>query len=121
MSHINRKKGGCPCTLEEANAAIEYIQALESKNKELVDWKKMAMTDLIDAGVTVANQHSKIESLEAELNKHKWISVSDRLPEDNAVVLVFSESGLDSDYYYADRWQRNEITHWKPITPPKGE
>ena len=86
-------RNGDKILIADKEKATEYIQALESKNKEL----------------------------EAELNNNKWISVDDRLPEDNAVVLVFSESGLDSDYYYADRWQRNEITFWKPITPPKGE
>ena len=64
----------------------------------------------------------------------EWISVEERLPEDETPVLVFTEKGsFYVGYYYkavtnpcftgfyADSCKRN-VTHWMPLPePPKGE
>jgi len=64
----------------------------------------------------------------------KWVSVKDRLPEDNQSVLVYGGyidtepqyqiPSIDVGYYDSrkDRWNKNsccnisaEVTHWMPL------
>jgi hypothetical protein len=72
----------------------------------------------------------------------EWISVKDRLPEMNQVVLVYNAE-FDGNEYSIDEWvtyyerpvefstieietgegwsmhEFEEVTHWSPLTPPK--
>ncbi len=67
----------------------------------------------------------------ADALKSEWISVKDRLPENDDRVLVYLDSErsytkIDTDriYYRGGQWVRwgNDVTHWMPLpTPPKGE
>ncbi len=74
---------------------------------------------------------SATEQLQAELAKHRWISVGERLPEHERKVLV-----TDGRYFWTDRYQYDkdrwenlipgggdnvEYTHWRPIILPEGE
>lgn len=52
-----------------------------------------------------------------------WVSVEKRLPDGSEIVLICSDlsdaNSIDIDYYWKDRWERREITHWMPLpTPP---
>ena len=58
----------------------------------------------------------------------EWISVKDRLPEENTTVIVATDNGIVFQCLYAydgwNLWDGNEvnITHWQPMPqPPKGE
>lgn len=63
----------------------------------------------------------------------EWISVKDRLPEDNTDVLVYHGSLIsiysymghnewEDDYGYFSRTDDDGITHWMPLPePPKEE
>lgn len=60
----------------------------------------------------------------------QWISIKDRLPEDQKEVLVCTRSktgvrNIDKGYMAIDRFihrGRAEVTHWMPLPePPKGE
>lgn len=55
-----------------------------------------------------------------------WISVSDRLPEDDVPVLVYFNDDIDAeidycttDLHYGNTWFANDpdraVSHWKPI------
>ena len=59
----------------------------------------------------------------------EWISVKDRLPEEEARVLVYLDSNrsytkTDTDRLINSKWVRwgRDVTHWMPLPdPPKGE
>ena len=71
-----------------------------------------------------------IDALEKEngVTVQEWISVNDRLPEENTTVIVATDNGIVFQCLYAydgwNLWEGNEvnITHWQPMPqPPKGE
>ena len=67
-----------------------------------------------------------IEQLQAELEKHRWIPVSERLPESSGVVLVLLSDGniiqaISAYWVNYKGWLNQSITHWKPIILPEPE
>jgi len=80
----------------------------------------------------VAQFHERITELEAELSKHQWISVEDRLPEDTEHMRILNKSRQSTiGWYKSGKWrfvmcwddqgfffsgEASNITHWKPIT-----
>lgn len=66
------------------------------------------------------------ERLQTELEKHRWIPVSERLPEDDSSAYLFlHESGSihqgipSCDLFGPDGKLWSSITHWKPIILPE--
>lgn len=68
---------------------------------------------------------TEIENLKREVEKYKWISVDERLPEPELVVIICNASG-DFNYRglgYVDtdgRWWKGSkqlfnVTHWMPL------
>lgn len=74
--------------------------------------------------------HEQIKKLEAQLEQHRWIPVTERLPENIADVFILTAEGSGGVGTYGEdengyRWERLDysinlnITHWKPIKYPK--
>ena len=60
----------------------------------------------------------------------QWISVKDRLPEDNDIVLIVFQGSVVSVAFYEGDWRHPlypqtalvSVTHWMPLPePPKEE
>ncbi len=71
----------------------------------------------------------RIKELEAQLEQHRWIPISERLPENVATVFIFTGEGAGGVGFYGEDetgyiWERLDhainlnITHWKPIIEP---
>lgn len=68
-----------------------------------------------------------------DTNVGEWISVKDRLPEENTEVLIYCKTNRGKEVFFVDKiryfrglpiWQvwREKVTHWMPLPkPPKGE
>lgn len=61
--------------------------------------------------------------------KQEWISVDEKLPDEDIRVLVYinsdrSYTNIDTDRFSKGTWVRwyKDVTHWMPLPePPKGE
>ncbi len=93
------------------NKATELLEAIE----ELT---------LSEAGLTM-----KIKQLQAEIAEHRWIPVSERLPEkdvcDDVLFIIegLVEAGEFKNGLFLDNNGRDSkeeiVTHWKPIILPE--
>ena len=55
-----------------------------------------------------------------------WISVKDKLPEDDKIVLIVALTTKDEEYIFIGRhrgraWSTPRVTHWQPIVMPNGK
>ena len=94
---------GLACEYESGSCELTSCRSCNARN--IAD-------HLISNGVTV----------------QEWVSVKDRLPEENTTVIVATDNGIVFQCLYAydgwNLWEGNEvnITHWQPMPqPPKGE
>lgn len=59
-----------------------------------------------------------IGELQAEIERlsNPWVSVEDRLPEDDGLYLTLDAEGeIDCCYFEFDQWHLPYITKWMPI------
>lgn len=70
----------------------------------------------------------RIKELKAQLEQHRWIPVSERLPENVATIFILTDEGAGGIGFYDEKgygWERLDhainlnITHWKPIIKDK--
>lgn len=100
--------------------ALIRIQELEAERTVAIA-DNNALTELVG---TETRLKTKIAELEAELEKHRWVPVSERLPEDGDRVLVFhSDWGINFGWCKSPQWSTEFLvetipTHWRYITPP---
>ena len=100
---------------------------------------------LCEADDRIIELNKRIKDLEAALEKHRWIPVSERLPElhkadkdvfqSDWVYITEGEQVVEAYYYdytkrevkpnyatgkgwYCHGMKRSDITHWKPIILP---
>jgi hypothetical protein len=84
------------------------------------DWKVRELTEALRRSeANAAKDRSYIEQLRLELDKHRWVSVSERIPtaEDayKGQVFVFISGEAESWPFY----DLDTATYWKPIIPPE--
>ena len=135
---------GEPC--EEANCCfnpksdLDCIEQLLTKAadaiEELSEQRDLALTRLCEWCGVCSKEHrdawgcDDIARLQ-ELQLPRWIPVTERLPEDGAEVLAWSQSGFAYvDWWIDGAWKVNSlvdgkyefVTHWMPLPePPKEE
>lgn len=75
-------------------------------------------------GMTSLDYLMEIQRLENELKKYDWISVKDKLPEPNTVVLAHYDDGIICTVAFLDKHLKfmssDTVTHWMPL-PQKPE
>ena len=75
-----------------------------------------------------------VEDACAELSKHRWISIEERLPEDGRDILAYYADGIETRIiacnYYKGVWFDclfntlmicKNISHWMPLPEPPQE
>ena len=123
-----------PDLVEECcEAAVEYIKTLE---KTVVETREQARQTAETATFCMANIARPVKRV-----KQEWISVKDRLPDDEKEVLCWYLSGDGNCYHtigvclqetYGNVWSteadRDEcgygcekVTHWMPLPEPPKE
>lgn len=108
-----------PNTREKLIELLERSLIYDGTGREMRFTGSDVTPCLIANGVTLDNQ----------VSSSKWISVKDRLPEDDCPVLVTCGKGYRSFIARYDHvwkcWKVSHtlrITHWMPLPePPKGE
>jgi len=94
------------------------------------------VVDLSGGHLAAQAYRKRIKQLQAELDKHRWIPVEERLPKRHKVkeyrsnmVLVCGDNEAwracwrydYNQWMNADFYGLQKPTHWKPIILPKGE
>ena len=104
--------------------------------EKLVELLERAFESFIDDPYCIPDEREFADHLIAHgVTVQEWISVKDRLPDQNIRVLVWMQDNeeeytqIDTDRwsctmeqgYHWIRWG-NRVTHWMPLPqPPKGE
>lgn len=115
----------------QAEQQKETLRAEDMELKAKYDKLVAELKDYEEAGRVPASQLlADNASMAAKLDKHRWIPVSEKLPEKNAEYLVTDgKDGWMEWWSFVDSsgargWEHNcngEISHYKPILLPEGE
>lgn len=111
-------------TPEEIKKGLECRKRGYAEKCDRLCSKCMFYVPLLSIAELYADALAYIQQLEAQVPK--WISVEERLPENDDDVLIITEFGTSMGYYdiYRDYWldyvnsESNIVTHWMPL--PEG-
>lgn len=75
----------------------------------------------------IESQAIQIEQQQEELEQHRWIPVSERLPEDSGRLFAYGKDGYGYEIVVATSYDLkfkkfrvlSDVTHWKPIILPE--
>lgn len=130
------------CRYAEAAPEVLKLKAPRLSAKELAKTLRLcdstscvgcALFEFVDCGSAAKQQAADmLEKLAAEKDakKPEWISVKDRLPEKNSIVLVCMDNGqykvvLTSHLSSNGEWilydKNRKVTHWMPFPEPPKE
>jgi hypothetical protein len=105
------------------------------QNIKLTARVRELQADIAQAEVYLTDERYKVRELEAELHKHQWVSVEDRLPEgesgcrvyvlNDGMAIVGGYIPENDEWFYVQETGHfhssgriEKVTHWKPITLP---
>ena len=107
---------------------------MPNTREKLIELLEGAFEKFIDDPYYIPDEKEFADHLIANgVTVQEWISVKDRLPEDNSDVLAYMQNGVESRIfpasYYKGWWECQiwntrclSVTHWIPLPqPPKGE
>ena len=134
MPNINALDGWeSPITIATQNiikAMTEFNKTMDNKTMEAIVKVGIDVNkdELIRAMQYDRDQYSKgyTNGYNAGYNADKWISVEDRMPDEDCKCLVFTKDGITNiDYYYnrenAFGFRSWKVTHWMPLPEPPKE
>ena len=119
ISKLCERAPWCPDT--EAKLMAEVANAIEELQKE-----NLRLHAFNDANLEAREMlHERIKEL-TYTNVGKWIPVTERLPEDDHTVLVWSHRNSKEYFNVYDhgKWvimETEDITHWMPLPKPPKE
>lgn len=98
----------------------ELYACNEKQAKEIVRLRKFSIEN--------DELQGKVERLQAQLEAERWISVEERLPEQERLVWVTDGTNTEVGYLFNKTWKASAnwrqcsgmstVTHYKPITLP---
>ena len=105
----------------------EELVAENAKLKEKNNYLASLMQDIRNCSdseqvQSLLDVRAEKVKLKAELEKHRWIPVEERLPEKSGHYLTLGQfSTIPQTTKYRDNWWSalDAVTHWKPVILPE--